>query len=146
MLLLRTCWCDLFLLCAMQWCLQYDNGFLFCTGDLADQHEENSPNDGQANDGSLSNKIQSNSTNQINNATNGSFDNETKHSNKINEQSGNSSSPNSTAENVYSNEIKSLNDCLNRFKQLGVDETEFVCLKALALFRPGKLFTQLNHF
>lgn len=85
------------------------------------------------------NKNQSNSpTDQMNNinVNNGNFDNETKHnSNKmdqINEKSGNSS----IQENVYLNEIKNLKECMNRFKQLEVDEPEFACLKALALLRP----------
>lgn len=135
----------------MQFSLQYDNCFLFYTGDPIDQNgqtdENNSIDGGQMNDNSLNHKTQS--TNSITNANNGNFDNETKHSTKIeqsNEQSAanSSSSPNSSTENIYSNEIKNLNECFNRFKQLAVDEHEFICLKAIALFRPGKNENEKN--
>ena len=141
MLLLRKCWCDIFLINAIQWCLPFENGFLFCTSDLVDQldvqADENSTNENQQNE---NNKNQTSSSNQLNNANNGNFDSETKLNAKIeqlNEQSVNLASPKLSTENVYLSEIQSLNDCLNRFKQLAVDAPEFACLKALALFRPG---------
>ena len=36
------------------------------------------------------------------------------------------------------NDIRNIRDLVNRFRQLKVDRTEFACLKAVALFRPGE--------
>ncbi len=36
-------------------------------------------------------------------------------------------------------DIRGIRDVLGRFKQLAVDRTEYACLKAIVLFRPGKI-------
>ena len=162
MLLLRKCWCDIFLLCAIQWSLPFESGFLFCTTEPVNSSdgqttEENSPttsNDNQAADSSPSDNKQ-NSPSQANatdqspadgkfegsggeskfngeSKLNGDDSKRNKMSEQLNERSGSSSN----AENVYLNEIRSLKECMLRFKQLEVDESEFACLKALALLRP----------
>lgn len=139
MLLLRKCWCDIFLLCAIQWSLPFESGFLFCTLDPVNDPvsssdgqttAENSPttsNDNQAADSSMG-KSQSNATDSLNDET------KRNKAEQLNERTGNSGA--SSQENVYLNEIRSLRECMMRFKQLDVDESEFACLKALALLRP----------
>jgi len=36
-------------------------------------------------------------------------------------------------------DLRTLNDALARFRAIGVDPAEFACLKAIALFKSGKL-------
>lgn len=140
MLLLRKCWCDLFLLSAIQWCLPFENSFLFCTADQDSQNEEENSQSNGNQPNEVKNQNQLNTADQMNNANNSSFENETKHTNReqqLNGQQSTNSSPNLNTENVYLNEIKNLKECYNRFKQMEVDPLEFACLKAFVLFRPG---------
>lgn len=150
MLLLRKCWCDIFLLCAIQWSLPFESGFLFCTldpvNDPASSSDgqttaENSPttsSDNQAADSSTS-KSQSTAADSPTDGGggDGKFGEESKRTKaeQLNERTGNTSNA-SSQENVYLSEIRSLRECMQRFRQLDVDESEFACLKALALLRP----------
>jgi len=43
-------------------------------------------------------------------------------------------------------DLRALNEALGRFRALGVDPAEFACLKAIALFRSGKLAFPLVFF
>lgn len=45
--------------------------------------------------------------------------------------------------NLPTADLRILEDVFNRFKALAVDPTEFACMKAIVLFKPGKkLFFQ----
>lgn len=152
MLLLRKCWCDIFLLCAIQWSMPFENGFLFCTADpVSDQvsssdgqtTEENSPttsNDQQAADSSPDNAkrnspSQSTVPDQLSTPADSKYGEESKRD-KMADQLNERSAGSPLTENVYLSEIRNLKECMMRFKQLDVDESEFACLKALALLRP----------
>ncbi|XP_035712614.1 photoreceptor-specific nuclear receptor isoform X1 [Folsomia candida] len=39
-------------------------------------------------------------------------------------------------------DLRTLNEALSRFRAIGVDPAEFACLKAIALFRSGELYTR----
>ena len=41
-------------------------------------------------------------------------------------------------------DIRYMRDLTNRFRHLGVDKTEYSCLKAVVIFRPGKCVTVLS--
>lgn len=46
----------------------------------------------------------------------------------------------SAKSNQVAADVRYLHDMLNRYKAVVVDPAEFACMKAIILFRPGKLF------
>ncbi|XP_053210543.1 orphan steroid hormone receptor 2-like [Panonychus citri] len=118
-ILLEESWSELFLLCAIQWCLPLDNCSMF----------------------SISNISSSSSTPPSSSSSSHSPNNHHHHHHQNHHHHQHSHSSSETnCSNISSGDrtgdLRVLNDIFNRFKSIAVDPGEFACLKAISLFKP----------
>ena len=131
--LLEESWSELFLISTIQWCQPFEHTALFSP------NEE--PREDENNNRSRSSNNSQNSSSSHSNGTNGSGGSAIGMSGcaKLRSLTGKEFDE-LHAECIQ--DVKNLKEIAEKFRQMAVDGTEFNCLKALSLFRPGNILNQ----
>jgi hypothetical protein len=152
--LLEQSWSELFLISAIEWCLPFEHTPLFT---VYDEEEADDEEEDEDEDDPLEDDNNNRSTSSGDSCNDGSGDK------NAGPKGGHSAISTATSGTTVGNtsvgltsgrtrrtyqknrlhsqcvqDVKRINDIVGKFRQMCVDGTEFACLKALSLFRPGK--------